>query len=179
MNSAIPHPFIRFAAYAIDLGLIGLIWAGFTRLVPVHLQSSLFLNPSSGWLNLDGYLRSVICAILFLILEPVLLASWGTTPGKCLMGLVLRQERGAKLTFQQSWKRSLSKFWYGTGAAIPIFDFVRMVCSLNTCQEGKPLPWDLKHSYSLTQIKVHRALLFALVFGVEAALRWTILHLYK
>jgi len=48
--------------------------------------------------------------LLWAFIEAFLLSSWGTTPGKSLFGVVVRDENGNKLSFFQSLKRA---FFFG------------------------------------------------------------------
>lgn len=70
---------------------------------------------------LDGALRSLADMYggwLFLfLLEPILLAAWGYTPGKWIMGLRVRREDGRKLTWEEAGDRLVGVFFRGTGWA--------------------------------------------------------------
>lgn len=48
--------------------------------------------------------------VLWAFVEAILLSSWGTTPGKLLFGVVVRDESGNKLSFLQSLQRA---FFFG------------------------------------------------------------------
>lgn len=57
---------------------------------------------------------------LFLfLLEPILLATWGYTPGKWIMGLRVRREDGRKLTWEEGYERLGASSSAGPGWASP------------------------------------------------------------
>lgn len=81
---------------------------------------------------------------LVLVLEPLLLSTWGTTPGKCLMGLELRNRHGRKLSFTQALFRTWGVLRDGYGFEIPFYNYYRQYKCYKLCQEEKPAPYDLE-----------------------------------
>ena len=92
-------PWQRYWARSLDVGLtygiVGVVMALVFHTSAVNTNVTL--------------LRFVLCLLgwaLELVLEPLLLCTWGTTPGKWLLGLELRDERGGKLSFSQGLRRT-------------------------------------------------------------------------
>lgn len=121
------YPWRRYFARAIDFLLYGLLWMAFSSLV-------LHWRPESNALVsiFDGYVE---WALLFLF-EPALLHLWGTTPGKALFGISIRDADGKKL----SWKHALNRAWMvfsrGYGWNIPIYSLWRLWKSYRQCRDG-------------------------------------------
>ena len=128
-----PHPIRRFLARELDYNLMALVVLVF--------QLFIFRIPDSdnGILNwLAGYL----ILLPMLAVEAVLLHFWGTTPGKWLLGLSLRDRAGNKLSRRRAFYRSCMLFAKGYGYNIPIYNLYRYYKSYRACKDGEPLPWD-------------------------------------
>ena len=85
---------------------------------------------------------SVLGAVTMLVLEPLLLHLFGTTPGKGLMGLRVADENGKRMTLAAAWRRTWRALWYGYGFFIPIYSIVRLYASWKAEQDERPLEWE-------------------------------------
>lgn len=106
---------------------------------------------------LDGALRSLADMYggwLFLfLLEPILLAAWGYTPGKWIMGLRVRREDGRKLTWEEAGDRLVGVFFRGTGLGIPIYNIARLWDCYEKCAKDQVMSWDQGLSYTARPMK--------------------------
>ena len=80
--------------------------------------------------------------VTMLVLEPLLLHLFGTTPGKWLMGLRVTDENGQRLPLAAAWRRTWRALWYGYGCFIPVYSIVRLYTSWKTEQAEQPLEWE-------------------------------------
>lgn len=142
------HPWLRLFARGLDFTLyrsfllIGLIVGA--RTVPEsHPMVLLILS----------YFTWGVAALV----EPLLLCTWGTTPGKWLLGLKLRDADGQKLSLSQAAHRLFGVFSQGEGYGIPIYSIYRNWKSAQACLEGEVLPWDEGLAYTLRDEKPLRA----------------------
>ena len=119
--AAAPYPWRRYFARGLDVGLCTCLWMAVRYLVLEWYAPDQVL---------DGALRSLADMYggwLFLfLLEPILLAAWGYTPGKWIMGLRVRREDGRKLTWEEAGDRLVGVFFRGTGLGIPIYNIARL-----------------------------------------------------
>jgi hypothetical protein len=102
--SGIGHPWRRCAARIVDVGVFG---------VSIILALAL----------IDPALVDAVGASLLLLTIPIeaaLLASWGTTPGKALLGFSVRDAAGGKLPFAVALRRSAAVWLYGLAANLPV-----------------------------------------------------------
>ena len=92
-------PWRRFFARNVDAGLYGLLWSMLSqwvfRINPENVMSNL------AWTLACGY----VSWLLTFVFEPVLLHYWGTTPGKWIFGLSVRDEDGEKLSIRTAYAR--------------------------------------------------------------------------
>ena len=127
-------PWRRLLARLFDLALYQLVWTALLSLgfhVNVAEQSA-----AVQWLNIG------ICLVLMIIVEPILLSRWGTTPGKALFGLRVERAEGGRPAYGEGSARTLSAVWRGLGWNIPIYDVYRLIKCYNLYCKDKELPWD-------------------------------------
>ena len=129
-----PHPFRRFAARTLDATIVTLIGGAVLRLgFRVNVGISI---------KMVAY-----CEIIFwlfeMMIEPLLLTTVGTTPGKWIMGLKVRDMKTKeKLELKQAYIRSLKLAWQGFGFMIPIYTVFKRVMSFIRCRMDDTMPWD-------------------------------------
>ena len=156
----VTSPWRRFFARHFDLFLYTTLWSLLGTLL-------LGLSPSSetgsAWFSAGG----IVSVVMMVLLEPLLLATWGTTPGKWLLGLHVRNNTGQKLSYGEGSYRTLQALWYGAGMFIPIFELFRGYKYYYDCAEGKTLPWEWDSELHLKDEKPART--FALVGCAAAA----------
>jgi uncharacterized RDD family membrane protein YckC len=66
-------------------------------------------------LKTNDLILGVILTFIFVFVEPVMLSSWGTTPGKALLRIRLRRYDGEKLTFSEALNRAFQVWLKGLG----------------------------------------------------------------
>ena len=163
--AAAPYPWRRYFARGLDVGLCTCLWMAVRYLVLEWYAPDQVL---------DGALRSLADMYggwLFLfLLEPILLAAWGYTPGKWIMGLRVRREDGRKLTWEEAGDRLVGVFFRGTGLGIPIYNIARLWDCYEKCAKDQVMSWDQGLSYTARPMKWGRgAVLAALCLLVTAA----------
>lgn len=162
-TSPVPYPGRRFLARVLDWTVYYLIW---TYISMVHLRGQIIRS------LLLLYLDSMVVMALMLILEPLMISFIGTTPGKAVIGLVLRTDNGKKLPLKDSYKRTFQVFAEGMGFNIIILNFINMARSRRNSAEGKALLWEQENSYAIKSTAVWRwaAAITASLFLLSSAL---------
>ena len=151
-SSVIGHPWRRFLARSFDQTLYGIAWAIIQYFVfRWHWQTGFITN----------LVESYIILAMMIAIEPALLARWGTTPGKMIMGLEIRNTDGTRLTYRQGLDRMLGVFSRGLGYGVPIYNLVRCWRSSEATLNGETLEWDEGFSYELKDKKAFRGWLLA------------------
>lgn len=161
-SATVSHPWRRYFARTFDLSVYGLIWSAF---------SHLFLRYSADANGILSLVNFYISCGLMLVIEPFLLAVYGTTPGKWIFGLKIRDLGGKKLNYRQAFQRTFKVFGVGMGYNIPIYNIVREVKCFNICSEPKPLPWEEGFTYTLKDEKLIRVFAYIglnlIIFGLS------------
>ena len=125
-------PWRRFFARMIDLLLYDLTW------MVILTSAGLCAAGNRGVTLLNDFLA----LLTMLLLEPLLLQKTGTTLGKWLLGLSVRNLSGAKLRYSEGLDRTARLIWRGFGAGIPIYCWVRLYKSYGTEKKEEPLDWE-------------------------------------
>ena len=125
-------PWRRFFARMIDLLLYDLTW------MLILTSAGLCAAGNRGVTLLNDFLA----LLTMLLLEPLLLQKTGTTLGKRLLGLSVRNLSGAKLRYSEGLDRTARLIWRGLGAGIPIYCWVRLYQSCCAEKKEEPLDWE-------------------------------------
>lgn len=125
-------PWRRFFARAIDLSLYEMTW------MVILTDAGMCATGNRG----VTLLNTLLSLLTMLLLEPLLLHTAGTTTGKWLLGLSIRNVNGAKLRYSEAFARTAWLIWRGFGAEIPIYCWVRLYKSYRAEEKGEPLDWE-------------------------------------
>ena len=129
------HPWRRYFARSLDLLLYGL---------PLSILEILILRlPPSLMNSIPFRLFALYLGLgLMLLIEPLLLHFWGTTPGKALFGMTLRSSTGEKLTLSAARRRTWDVFVVGMGCGIPFYCLWREYKCYQFCMDGGRCVWE-------------------------------------
>ena len=157
----VSHPWRRFFARSLDFGLCRL-------LLNAVLALGFRFQAGDGllWTLLMSYLT---WAVQF-VLEPLLLSTWGYTPGKWVLGLTVRNAEGGKLSFSQAAARLAGVFCRGEGYGIPLYNLYRNYKCYRACDAGEPLPWEEEQAYTIRDLRALRCLGLAAAYGAVMGL---------
>lgn len=135
-------PFRRLMARSVDFAWLGVLWDGL-------LAGIFHISPfeQSGFMELLALIAQIV---LVLLLEPVFLHLFGTTPGKWILGLHIRDSEGGKLSLATARDRTKQVLWRGEGLYLPIYQWFRLWKSYRDCAEGIISSWDYENSVSYT-----------------------------
>lgn len=127
------RPWIRYWARYSDYGL-------FAILISVLGWQ---INPKvMKFLSQHEFLFSFLIIFLWVFVESNLLATFGTTPGKWLLNISLKDMNGKRLDFKTAFKRSLGVWMGGMAIGIPILNFVALILSYNNLTKKGITTWD-------------------------------------
>ncbi len=148
-----PHPWRRYFARSFDLALYILIadtFFGF--LVGINATANIYTN----------FIWLVLVYCLMFLIEPILLSTIGTTPGKFFMGITIRNAIGKKLTLKEAYTRSFLLWRFGFGFSVPVYNIYREIKCYLSCQKGEVLEWDRECNIKAEVIRPARIVLIIL-----------------
>ena len=101
--------------------------------------------------GLADFLSGLVVTPLALAIDAVVLALFGTTPGKALFGIRVRGFEGRKLSFGQAILRNLGMWFFGLGLGIPIVTVVTLIVSARKLWARDQVVWDDLGGFDVTQ----------------------------
>ena len=128
------YPWRRFFARGIDHSLYSLLW---------YIPAFFILH----WDISEWTLRNaVISFALMILVEPLIISAFATTPGKAIFGIRIKNVHGQNITLAQSYSRVWGVFGQGYGYGIPIYSLVRQYKSYKECKENNTMDWDYENN---------------------------------
>lgn len=158
-SDAVPKvcaPWRRFFARSLDGFIYSVSWAVFLSLVfNVNMGAR-----STG----EKLLDSIVAILLMLFIEPFMLARFGTTLGKWLLGLRVADNDDRRLTYADALSRTWTMFWRGMGLNLPIYNLIRQWKSYKACDAGETLDWEYDSTITLKDERGWRVAAYAGTF---------------
>ncbi|HEX3025678.1 MAG TPA: RDD family protein [Clostridia bacterium] len=137
------RPWVRFFARMIDYVLIYSIIIFFLKIMTPGLFA---LYQSVTYISIP--------ALVWLIIEAILISTIGTTPGKWILRITVRNSDGSKLNFKNSLLRSLMVFSCGYGLSLPYVNIITSIISFIYLKSNKKTLWDKKMNLQVTHEKI-------------------------
>lgn len=155
VDESVPQirPWVRYWARMIDYSICGF----FIGLILGIISPSLLTMPAIP-------LGMLICFI-WLFIEAFLLSTWGTTPGKWLLRIMISDSSGTRLSFNNAIKRSFFCWLTGLGTGFPLISLVTLIYSYRNLDGIGTTLWDTKSNSIVSHQKIGqpRAIVAALV----------------
>lgn len=130
------RPWVRYWARFADVFLFALVF-GFVMG---------FIYPPITEIN--GLILGMIVVCIYVLVESIMLSSWGTTPGKALFRIRLRRHNDEKLTFAEAMGRSLRVWSRGQGLAIPVVALITNCESYHHLLKTGAASWDSRGNFT-------------------------------
>ena len=135
------RPWTRFFARCIDIILFG---------ISVGIVLGIF---APSLLEINDAIFGILLTLGFVFVEPLMFANWGTTPGKWLLMIQVRNLDGTGMTYSKALERAFNVWIKGLGAGIPIVTLFTELHSFNTLKKQGVTSWD-KDRFSVTHGKI-------------------------
>jgi uncharacterized RDD family membrane protein YckC len=140
-NNPLVRPWIRYWARYLDTIV-------FVFLFGVVLE---IMSLSDYFTTIEQYLLGILVLFIWIPVEALLISTLGTTLGKLLLGIKVRNTDGSKLSFQTAFKRSIYVWWRGQGAGLPIVSFVANLNGYQTLKHDlRQTTWDRDLNINVT-----------------------------
>lgn len=139
----VAHPWLRLFARELDRAIYLLPWT------VIQLYVLRWFPTTAGERLLSNLVDWPISILMFFALEPLLLSTWGTTPGKALFGLKVRDMQGNKLSWRAACRRLAGVYAHGLCFDIPLVRLFFLWNSYKACRDGLPQEWEEDTVYTL------------------------------
>lgn len=145
-------PWRRYWARSLDYSLCALLVDWLLYLFPVWDYGQLPLN-----------------LLAMLLLEPLALMLFATTPGKAIFGIRVTDPEGRRLRYGADVERTWSVLWDGMGMNIPLLGWYFKYKSLQEAEEDITLPWEWESDLTFSDGKNWRYVVYVAVYTVLLA----------
>lgn len=156
------RPWVRYWARSIDMLLFG------------FLSGIIIGAVSDSFMDINDVLFGVLITFGYVFVEPVMLAAWGTTPGKALFKVYLNRAEDSSITYQSALRRSFNVWLRGLGMGIPVVALVTQINAYKKLTSEGITSWDRDCGYSVTHgrigpVRIAAAVLLMIVFAMLMA----------
>jgi hypothetical protein len=163
------RPWARYCARLIDIFIFALC------------LGVIFAIIAPGVLTAHDNLFGLLSLFLWCFVEAMCLSIWGTTPGKGLLRVSVRNADGSKLNYRSALSRSVDVWIRGLGIGFPLVSVITLIVAYQKLTKNGITTWDQSRDFSVTHKEIGRArvivalLLFAvfislMVFGIITSL---------
>jgi len=131
------RPWVRYWARMFDMLLFSLIIGVLFALILIITGIDL-----SYILEFPDFLFGIFIMFLNLFFEPLLLSTWGTTLGKFLLKVKVRNRDGSKLSYKDGFIRTATLWFRGLGLSIPFVSLVTLAVAHGRLVDNHETSWD-------------------------------------
>ena len=136
------RPWVRLWARTIDVFLFAII------------AGSIFGIIAPGILAMPELALGIMFTFGYNFVEPSMLSSWGTTPGKALLRVAVRKSDGSKLNYSEGLNRVFKVWLRGMGLGIPLFTLFAQLNAYNKLTKNGITSWDQEGGIQVMHQKV-------------------------
>ena len=155
-----PRPWVRFWARIFDYHIFTILLMFLFMIIYALLLYFFYpsLLPSDDWQG--SWLANIFLYValrgIWVFIEAFLLSTWGTTLGKWLLGISVRNASGSKLSYSDALNRSLQVWVKGLWLGVPLFNLFGLISSYDQLKgEMKRTSWDLYGGYVVRHKKLN------------------------
>jgi len=153
------YPWRRYWARIFDITFIMPIYIFIIALFPPGLNYTIT--------RMDNFIGGILLLLFYLIFfEPMMLSSFGTTPGKALLGIKIRDLSGKKISYTTAMRRGFLVWLNGMGMGIPFIALFTMIIAYSKLKKNGITSWDEKCGINVIhdQLSIFRVILFITIF---------------
>lgn len=114
----------------------------------------------------EGFHLFLILAeiLMLIVIEPFMLSTVCTTPGKLVFGIAVTGLDGGCLTYKEALDRTLLVLRYGLGFCAPFLKEYMQISSYVTTENGVELAWEQNSELNFRDSKAWRYIVFTVLF---------------
>lgn len=167
-SSSVPsevRPWVRYWARMFDIYifclLVGIIFV--------------IVAPNSASQKSNDVALGMIILFVWIFVESLLLATFGTTPGKWLFKTKISLNSGARMSYSQALARSIKVWWRGLGIGFPIAALITTIIAYGRLTRNGITSWDNEEGFSVSHEtigipRILSAIAFFFIFFVVVAM---------
>lgn len=136
------RPWVRFWARLIDQQLVCLL----ISIILALLFPAVF--------QIHYLLLSILLLFAYVFIEPAMFAAWGTTPGKALLRVSVRNRDGGRLSYSEAFNRMIGVYVRGEGLGIPLVNLLTMDRARQRLKNEGITSWDEDRDIAVSHDRV-------------------------
>ena len=140
------RPWVRYWARIIDIIIFASFFPFFIAFV---LSPIVYID-----LMKQQYFFVLIMLFLYIFFEALLLSTWGTTFGKALLKVKLKNKDQSKLSYFQALKRTFLLTLKGMGFSVPIVGFITLAVAYGKLVDKHETSWDRDGGHQIRHQKI-------------------------
>jgi len=141
------RPWTRFWARLFDIYAFSVV---FGLLIGV---ASLVMSPVRIVDKAQEALLGMLALLVWVFVEPIFLASFGTTPGKWLLRITVSTKEGS-MSYGKALSRSLKVWWRGLGIGFPLVALFTMAIAAGRLKKNGSTSWDREGGFEVSHHRV-------------------------
>lgn len=114
--------------------------------------------------SLNEFLSLLFPLLAMLLMEPLFLHLFTTTPGKAIFGIHVTDVEGGHLRYCDAIERTWVAMWEGEGLRIPLVSYYFLYKSYAKAEAGESLPWEADSELTINDNSRWR---YGLFFGLN------------
>ena len=139
------------------------LWA---RTLDFTFYNLILYLAAPGLYHAEGFNLFLIAAevLMLIVLEPLLLSTVCTTPGKLVFGMTVTGLDGGRLSYKEALNRTLLVLQHGLGFCAPFLKEYMQTSSYFIAQNGGELIWEQDSELNFRDSKAWRYIVFTVLF---------------
>ena len=140
---------LRYFARVIDItigtmilgAILGIILGIFFVIFGVNIQ---ILS------EVPEYFSMLFVMVIYFLIEANVISSFGTTPGKKLLGISVYHSNGDYLDYMTSLKRTFTLWFKGLALSLPIISLITLIVAYNRYTDHGITSWDEEYDVKVS-----------------------------
>lgn len=168
-------PWRRYFARAFDLTVFSLLaWflVGYAWYSVAPLDADNFFNQT------NPFVDAILTLFMGSVISGLVLGFVGTTPGKSIFGIRVRNLQGDSIGLVNGIGRDLTVFFKGLGLGIPVISLITLILSYRQLKHKQVMSWDegrytvsyRPNSWTQISLSIAGIALYAVIIGLITAL---------
>ncbi|MDM5272301.1 RDD family protein [Sulfurovum sp. zt1-1] len=99
--------------------------------------------------EIPEYISMLFVMIIYFLIEANVISSFGTTPGKKLLGISVHHNNGDYLDYMTSLKRTFTLWFKGLALSLPLISLITLIVAYNRYTDHGITSWDEEYNVNV------------------------------
>ncbi len=146
------RPWLRYLARYIDIAIYTIVLMMILATLGLILG---FLGTNVSFLStVPGFVSSVLYVVFLILIEPMVLSHWQTTPGKSLLHIKINKSDDSRVSYSDALLRTVRVWFKGLAFGIPIISLFTQINAYGNLTDKGITSWDRDGELNVTHESV-------------------------